>query len=1081
MLNLLIGRDWRANRREIFRRITQDVQQKKEKRILLVPELISHASERLLCSYAGDTSSRYAEVLSFTRLVQRVSDYAGTAVYPCMDNGGRIAAMASVSRQLSSRLKAYAAMETKPEFLGGLLDAIDEFKRCCITSKDLSQASDALEGSFAQKLDELSLIMEAYDGLCSRGKRDPRDQMTWLLDQLEDCDFAEEYTFYVDGFPDFTRQNMAILEHLIKVSPDVTVSLNCDRIGSGLMAFEKAGNTAQELYRCAQRAGIEVQIEVIPEEMDFLSSVREKLFQGTIPDALPQPVLKTIRCDTPFQECMAAAHEVLALVRSGCRYRDISVVCTDIDIYKPFLDLIFHRYQIPVYSSGTEPILQKGVIYTVLTALDAAQSGFDSKSMLRYLRSALSPLEPDICDMLENYVVMWGIRGLKWTQSWENHPDGLGLPWEDRHVEHLAVLNEARAMIVNPLDHLRQGFRDADTVHGQVISIYHFLEEIRLEERLDQLAREMDASGDHQNAQVLNQLWEILLSALEQLYDVLGTTQWEGEHFTRLFRLLLSQYDVGTIPPVLDAVQAGGIPAMRCNQQKHLILLGAEEGRLPGYTGSTGILTDQERVTLRELGVPLTGGAMEGIQAEFAEIYGVFCGATETIRVFSSGDQPSFLFRRLSLLSGGAQQHQDSVGFALADPFEAGAYLVRCSDSVEAERLGILKEYQSILAKSRYTLGSVRREQIQKLYGSTLNLSASQIDRLAECRLSYFLKYGLRAKERKEITVDPAEFGTYVHAVLENTARCVQQMGGFHKVSLEETMDIAHRYSEEYAAQRFSQIESERMVYLFRRNIQELDMVVAELWQELKDAQFEPVGFEVSFGSDEGLAPIAIPNNSMNALLRGFIDRVDIWQTAGSGYYRVVDYKTGRKDFDYCDVFHGVGLQMLIYLFALRSSGDPSIGRHPVPAGVQYFPARAPYLPADGMLDDALADKERRPQWRRKGLLLQDEAVLQAMEPGEPTRMSYSIKKDGTLSGDLADRDQLKLLEKYVFHILGRLVDDLASGTVEPNPYTRGSSHSACAYCPYGSICHETTVEGRRNYKTMSSKQFWDEIGKEMR
>ena len=422
MLNLLIGRDWRANRMEIFRRITQDVQQKKEKRILLVPELISHASERLLCSYAGDTSSRYAEVLSFTRLVQRVSDYAGTAVYPCMDNGGRIAAMASVSRQLSSRLKAYAAMETKPEFLGGLLDAIDEFKRCCITSKDLSQASDALEGSFAQKLDELSLIMEAYDGLCSRGKRDPRDQMTWLLDQLEDCDFAEEYTFYVDGFPDFTRQNMAILEHLIKVSPDVTVSLNCDRIGSSLLAFEKAGNTAQELYRCAQRAGIEVQIEVIPEEMDFLSSVREKLFQGTISDALPQPVLKTIRCDTPFQECMAAAHEVLALVRSGCRYRDISVVCTDIDIYKPFLDLIFHRYQIPVYSSGTEPILQKGVIYTVLTALDAAQSGFDSKSMLRYLRSALSPLEPDICDMLENYVVMWGIRGLKWTQPWaDNH------------------------------------------------------------------------------------------------------------------------------------------------------------------------------------------------------------------------------------------------------------------------------------------------------------------------------------------------------------------------------------------------------------------------------------------------------------------------------------------------------------------------------------------------------------------------------------------------------------------------------------------------------------------------------------
>ena len=32
----------------------------------------------------------------------------------------------------------------------------------------------------------------------------------------------------------------------------------------------------------------------------------------------------------------------------------------------------------------------------------------------------------------------------------------------------------------------------------------------------------MDAAGDNRSAQILNQLWEILLSALEQMYDVLG-------------------------------------------------------------------------------------------------------------------------------------------------------------------------------------------------------------------------------------------------------------------------------------------------------------------------------------------------------------------------------------------------------------------------------------------------------------------------------------------------------------------------------------------------------------------------------
>ncbi len=1080
MLHLLLGRDWTANRDAVLSRIARDVELRNGNRILMVPELISHETERRLCMAAGDTASRYAEVLSFTRLARRVFDTMGSAAEECLDNGGRVVAMASAARQLSSRLKAYASVETKPEFLTGLIDAVDEFKRCCITPQDLSVAAQETEGSLAQKLEELSLLMEGYDSLCSRGKRDPRDQMTWLLERLEEGTFGEEHVFYIDGFPDFTRQNLAIIEHLIKVSPNVTVSLNCDRLDSPLLAFEKAGSTAQEIYRCAQRAGVEIQIEVIPERKDSLGTVREKLFQGSMEKGVAKEFLKAYRAESPYQECMAAAYQVMELVRQGCRYRDITLVCTDMAVYQPLVDLIFHRFQIPVYRSGTEEILQKSVITTVLTALDTALSGFDQRNMLRYLRSALSPIDPDSCDLLENYAITWGIRGQKWTENWVNHPEGLSGEWNDNSKEMLKVLNEARHLAAAPLAKLQKGFREAKNLQEQVTALYIFLEDIQLEQRLSRLAQEMDDGGDNRSAQILNQLWEILMSALEQMYDVLGETYWDAEHFNRLFRLLLSQYDVGTIPPVLDAVQMGPVTAMRCHQEKHLIMLGGEEGKLPGYTGSAGVLTDQERVTLRQLGVPLTGGAMEGIQAEFAEIYGVFCGAMETVSVYCSAEQPSFVFRRLADLAGGEEEANAVLGFAVADSTEAGVYLSRFDGEKCAEVLHIQTQFQDALRRRRYALGNVEKGTIRKLYGSTLNLSASQIDRQAECRLSYFLKYGLRAQERKEATVDPAEFGTYVHAVLENTARCIRDMGGFHNVSLEDTLEIAHRYSEEYASQRFSQIESDRLTYLFRRNVQELDMVVRELWVELKESLFEPSDFEVNFGSAEGLPPIAIPNSSMNAILRGFVDRVDTWHTAGSSYYRVVDYKTGRKDFDYCDVFNGVGLQMLLYMFALRNSGDDLLGDHPIPAGVQYFPARAPYLPAEGKLNGEEAEKERASQWKRRGLLLRDEAVLQAMEPGEsPQRMCYSVKKDGTLSGDLADRDQLKQLEHYVFRVLASMVDDIASGNVEPNPYTRGTVHNACSFCPYGAVCHEKTVEGRRNYKTMTAQRFWDEIGKE--
>ena len=1082
MLRVILGTDWTANRDKILWYIGEDVRAKRENRILIVPELISHDTERRLCEVAGDTASRFAEVLSFTRMVNRVTDFLGCNALDCLDNGGRVVAMAAAARQLSSKLKAYASVETKPEFLTELIDAVDEFKRCCISSRDLMAASAQSEGSLAQKLEELSLLMEAYDGLCMHGKRDPRDQMTYLLELLEQCTFAEDHTFYIDGFPDYTRQNLAILEHLIRYSPCVTVSATCDEPGSKLLAFEKPGVTIQELIRCASRSGVEVVIEHVVSVRQSLSRVRNTLFQGPILYGTQKDRLHMCRATSAYHAVVHAAKTVADLILEGCRYRDIAVVCTDMDVYQPLMRLVFHRCHIPLYQAGTEDILQKNVISTILAALDAANSCFEQREMLRFLRSALSPLDADACDQIENYVITWGIRGLKWTQEWGWHPEGLSGEWDDRSREAISRINEYRRLSIEPLSRLRNSFTDAKHVQDQVIALYAFLEDLSLSDRLCTMAEAMDAAGDNREAQILNQLWDIIVSALEQLYDVLGKTKWEAEHFTRLLRLLLSQYDVGTIPPVLDAVQMGPVSAMRCNQQKHLIILGAEEGNLPGYTGSSGILTDHERVELRQMGVPLTGGSLEGIQAEFSEIYGVFCGAEESIRIYSCSEQPSFVFRRLAELSGNVENVENEIGLAFADELEAGAFLAARSDSSGAVNLGVTEAYSNVCKWRDYTMGSLGPDTVRALYGSTLYLSASQIDHQAECRMSYYLKYGLRIKERKEAEIDPAEFGTYVHAVLENTARCVRDMGGFSKISLEETLELAHGFSEAYASERFDQLESERVTYLFRRNMQELDMVVQELWEELKDSLFEPADFEVQFGGENALPPIMIPNPSMKAILRGFVDRVDTWKTTGSTYYRVVDYKTGKKDFDYCDVFNGVGLQMLLYMFALRDSGSHLLGERPIPAGVQYFPARAPYIPSDGKLEDEEAEKERLSYWRRKGLLLEDRDVLQAMEPGDrPARMDYSVKKDGSLSGDLADREQLRDLEHYVFYALSDMVQQIASGNVEANPYTRGSSHNACAYCPYGPICHEAEITGRRNYKAMTAQRFWEEIGKENR
>jgi ATP-dependent helicase/nuclease subunit B len=96
------------------------------------------------------------------------------------------------------------------------------------------------------------------------------------------------------------------------------------------------------------------------------------------------------------------------------------------------------------------------------------------------------------------------------------------------------------------------------------------------------------------------------------------------------------------------------------------------------------------------------------------------------------------------------------------------------------------------------------------------------------------------------------------------------------------------------------------------------------------------------------------------------------------------------------------------------------------------------------------------------------------------SRLSCKRNKDGSLSGDLADRAQLKMLKTYLMRLLEKMVDEIASGNVEPNPYTRGTSHDACSFCPYAAVCHKHELESRRNYKTMTSQRFWEEVEEEV-
>lgn len=1078
MLTLILGTDWKANSHEIFNRISHSVQAERPNQILIVPELISFETERKLCEYAGNTVSRFAQVLSFSRLVSRVAESVGHGAPACLDAGGRLVAMASAAKQLHSKLKAYAAVETKPEFLMGMLDAVDEFKRCCITPRDLMVAAGQTEGSFAQKLVELSLLYETYNSITSQGKRDPRDQTDWLYSELCDSDFAQRNTIYVDGFPDFTRQHMQILAHFICNSPCVTIAINCDEPSSDKIAFEKAGKTAHAILQIAKRNNIPFEIVHTKPFEEITSSVWQNLLQG------PTPVsscVKTYMPQSVQEECLLAADRVLDLVEAGARYKDIRLVCPNLSGYRSAVEFVFRRCNIPLYLSGKEDILSQSVVHTVLTALDAVIGGFETEDVLAYLKSALCPICLSDCDRIENYVYVWSVTGKGWLSQWDKHPHGLAARWTEYTDKSLASLNGLRAKSMEPLLHLHDAIHNAVRLKDMIHGVYAFMDEIHMAKGMEALATQMERDGQMRSRQILNQLWDILLKAFNQLEDMLGDTAWEKETFVRLLKLLLSQYSVGTIPSTLDAISMGDITTMRCQSADHLILLGAEEGSMPQYAQSSGVLNDHERTTLRNLGVPLTGGAMDGLQISFSEIYATFCGAKKSIHVSCSGGQASYIFKRLTNMSGGLAPIPPLYGGARVNPDEAGAYFALWHAKQAALDLDLQEAYQLASSGRDQEFGKLSKEHVEKLYGQTLHWSASQIDKLAKCRLMYFFEYGLKIRERKIAEIDPLEYGNFVHAVLEDVVRKVIELGGFRNVSFETVSSLASASAQAYVSEHFSQLDSKRVSYLFNRNSVQLSYILQEIYEEFTTGQFEPIHVELGFGYDGPMPAVHISGKTMDAELGGRVDRVDAWQKGEKTYFRVVDYKTGGKKFDYCEVLNGIGLQMLLYLFALEDEGGQIFGENREPAGVQYFAAKAPIVSAKEDISEQEARDARISTWKRNGLVLNDKDVLTAMEPETPfRRLPCKENKYGEIVGDVADRKQLQKLKRYISIFLSSLLDDLSEGNVEPNPYMRGRYSGACVYCPYTSICAQREIPGERNYEAVKAEKFWDDIDREV-
>ena len=1093
-MRFIIGKARSGKTARIIAEIKKTVVNGQGRALLLVPEQYSHEAERELCVACGDRLSLHAEVMSFSGFARWSRSVYGGSARHWMDQGGKLLCMAVALRELRPVLHLYGDAVENPDLQAEMVRELDVLQAADVGSAGLRTLPQELDGELGKKLSELAAVLEAYKYVMERSGACAEDPLALLAEQIGEHGLAEFDRVYVDGFLDFTGLEFRVLNALLKQGIDMTV---CLPDGDGRRADEHlliSRITREKLTQAAAEHGQPVESVTVEEDggIDTLAYFTEHMFDYAVETAAREPGrISLVSADTPRTECEAAAAEVLRAVRDdGLRWRDLAVAVRGFSDYRGLLESTFRRYGIPLFVTRRDPLTEKALPYWIACAYELVLGNWDTDDMTGYLRCGFSGLSQAECDALCSYLYRWQLDGAAWLRQgdWQQHPDGYGKPRTAETDMRLRDINRSRRKVAAPLLLLRKHISEAKDASGQAQALLAFLEAADIRGRLQQKIGDLEAAGDAELRAEYLQLWDIVCTAIQQTVLILGSTPMDGASYYRLLRAVLTSYDIGMIPVSLDRVSAGDFDRMRRRSIRRLIVLGCCDGRLPPARGSGGLFTQNERDLLAEHGLTVGGGDGE-LWREYALIYHTLSLPHEKL-VLSCPESwfdgealtPALIYtlaqRMFSLKAEKADPtalRLNAAAPALSLALTAGA-LRAGSEALAAEQWfrehepERLERLKNAVSADR---GKLSPEAMTALYGKRMRISPSRLEAYSSCRFQYYCKFGMKAEPEEPAAFHPPEIGTFIHYVLENTARKVKELGGFRAVSGAELREITRQQIGEYIREELGDYaeKSARFRWLFERLCEDVYRIVQDTADELRSSDFEPLSFELNVAKLQNRFDCG---ESGRVQLTGIADRVDGFTDEKGLRLRVVDYKTGRKQFQLSDVLYGRNMQMLLYLFAVCDNAEELYGRPATPAGIEYLPAREGMLRFKGLPDEADEADERIREKRRSGLMLSDAAVLAAWEHGEEKR--YMPQKTRT-KDPCVTWQQFGILRRQAEQCLREMAETVSSGKIEANPVWQSENDNACRNCPYQRICRfeeGENGEASRPIRNLPDTEVWD-------
>lgn len=1074
-----------------------------KKAFFIVPEQETVSVERAIVSRLPASAQLDVEVMNFSRLCNSIFRKHGGISYNFATPGLKSLIMWNTLRELAPMLEEYKAGEVNDFSLTKkMISATSELKAYCISPEKLDLATSKIDesSSLYGKLRDVSLIYSAYTSQLGEHFSDTSDDISKAIEILEEHNFFEGANVYIDSFAGFTKQEFEFISQIAKLCNKIYITLPIPTPNDSSIHLESLRQTVSRLKKHLD--GISFDETYLTEnhktnspELQYLSRniwcFDAPKFEGELDGAI-----SAYLCDTPYSEADLVASEICKTVQKGARYGEIAIILRDSEKYRGILDVALEKYGIPFFMSEKTDLMTKVLAKYIFSALKIKESNWRGSNVIAHLKSGFCDVDPFDADVFEDYVTTWNINGAKFLgEKWTMNPDGYSAKLTKRGERILKTANDIKEKIVPSLTLYFTRLDASSNVKEMCRATIQYLKDSSITEKVRSNCSRYLAAGNKKAADEEMKLYSLTLNILYDLANVFGEKSFTFEEFSAALSLMFSESNIGTIPTSPDEVTVGSASMLRTTGIKHAFIMGLNEGEFPASVKNNGIFTDSDKEVLEGLDISLSADTNTKTSEELFFVYRSICAPSDTLVLTSS-----------ALSSDGSSQRQSLVFDRLRGLFPAIPCTKESTLSPLDKACNIasikqiypkIKGYENsqalkdIITSAEGTDAFAKRleiplsqrkcsvspELVKQILGNRVSLTQSRLEKYVLCGFDYYCSYVLGLRETKKAVFQLNDIGTFIHYILEMFMKEISADGTLKLTLTDKEIDeILSRTVRNYLFELLGEdyAISNRTKHLFMRLNKLSFMIAKNLINEFKYSDFYPSFFELKVGmGEDGIRALefALKDGSV-VTLRGIADRVDTYKKDGNLYIRVVDYKTGSKEFSFDDLKEGLNTQLLIYLFSLCKAqsedkrlelGCEADGKI-LPAGIQYLSSNAPTVSVDTFCNNEELEALVENEFSRSGLLIDDIEVLGAINHNLDPKIISKFKTDdeGNIFGkQIVSNEGFEELYSMLNETIVRVAESMREGKANAIPLRRGDK-VPCRYCKMKSICRASVTRSNK-------------------